>query len=228
MKKLCIGSFFTIITQARRNKLHQHDLFCAILSCAEKSGYYEDSTLQGHLKSGKDDLSGEYTGKLRKKSIEEIEDYFDTEVTPLIDTSKKKALFLALRSVIAEDNIDDATQIGLREGYDKASILTKNTFSFSGFLANVYAYCALEVANKPYASNIQEIDKKNYVESFMDDTTPIHFDEQIKVAITPLTTTARTTNFDSIFTEVTHGESLAIPNSHQAKIYHLDVINDVV
>lgn len=226
MKKLCIGSFFTIITQARKVNVRQRKLFSAILCCAEDDYYFEDDTFQGHLKSGKNDLSADYVAKLRKQSIESIEAYFDAEVTPLIDHNKKKALFLALRSVIAEDNINDATQIGLREGYDKTSILSKNTFSFSGFLANVYAYCALEVANKPYASNIQEIDKKNYVESFMADTTPIHFDEQIKVAITPLTTTARATNFDSIFTEVTHGESLAIPNSHQAKIYHLDVINN--
>lgn len=226
MKKLCIGTFFTIISQARKTSSLQRKLLGAVLCCANQSSYYEDDTFQGHLKSGKENLTSEYIGYLQGKTIDEIEEYFDTTVTPHIDLNKKKALFLSLRAVIAEDtSIDNDTLIGLKDGYDKTSILTKNTFSFSGFLANVYAFCVLSVDNKPYKENIKEIDK-NYVTSFLCDTTPVHFDEKIKIAITPLTTTVRGSDFDSIFTEVAHGESLAIPNAQQTKIYHLDVINN--
>ena len=226
MKKLCLGTFLNIICQAHGASVKQKNLLCALLSCVrcDTATYNaEDSTFQGHLKSGHDNIPSNFADAVRDSDPEDIFTYFAEVVHPQLDKNKERHVVLAFRSVIAEDTtIANTTNLGPVTGYTKADILSKNRFSYIGLLTNLFIHCITQVENKPYKANIKEIDK-TFVDSFAGSVDTIQIDEKILTVPTPLDETAKRKNFDDVFTEVRHPHTLSVVNPSQVRIYHLNV-----
>jgi len=179
--------------------------------------------VKGTLKNGRDNIPGFYADAVRAANPEDIYNYFEKELRPLLASSLEKHVVLAFRSVIQDDtDIADSTRLGPVDGYKKSDILTKNTFSYMGLLTNLYIYCVTQTDSKPYQANIKEIDK-NYVASFAPYIDTIRIDERIPTVATVLDDTAKRKSFDEVFTEVKHPNTLSLVNPSQVRIYHLNV-----
>lgn len=225
MKKLCLGTFLTIICQARGASVKQKNLVGALFRCVDADTSYldEDDGRQGHLKNGRDNIPSYYAEAIRSANPEDIYSYFEREIHPMLSASLEKQVILAFRNVIADDtDIADTVKLGPVDGYKKSDILTKNTFSYMGLLTNLYIYCVTQVDNKPYQANIKEIDK-DFVSSFTSQTATIQIDEKIVAVPTALDETAKKRSFEDVFTEVRHPNTLSLVNPSQVRIYHLNV-----
>lgn len=223
MKKLCIGTFLHIISQAKAIK--QLSLFNTLLSFVDNGQDYSDDTLQGHLKSGKNNLV-DYED-LVTCDKEKLVSHFKKHVIPSLKESLHKNVVLAIRDVLKEDDVPDMTIIGFApSGYTKQDIVSKSVFCFEDLLANVFYYCAVMVRNIPYKENIKEI-KKDYLESF----TPFADDIQFEDSYTPVTSTLAQTldkrQFERVFTEIAKAK-VSIPNNNEIRIFKLDVINSCI
>lgn len=226
MKKLCLGTFLHIISQAHAASVKQNRLFAVLFSCVkcDTATYYaDDETMQGHLKSGKNNIATDFSNAILESSPEDLFGYFSTEVVPLIGINKQKNTILAFRSVIQEDTtIGDNDNIGPTTGYTKNDITKKNTFSFVGLLTNLFIYCTTQVKNIEYKNNIKEI-HGDFVDSFSNLADTINIDEETLITPTPLTTTAKEKNFETVFTEVKHPNTLSLINPSRVRIYHLNI-----
>ena len=225
MKKLCLGTFLTIICQARIPSVTQRAFIGALLRCVKADVSYleTDDGRQGHLKNGRDNIPGYYADAVREASPEDIYNYFEKELRPMLTSNLEKQVVLAFRSVIAEDtDIDNSVKLGPVDGYKKSDILTKNTFSYMGLLTNLYIYCVTQTDSKPYLANIKEIGK-DFLASFAPLVDTIQIDEKIVTISTELDETAKKRKFDEVFTEVKHPNTLSLVNPSQVRIYHLNV-----
>ena len=225
MKKLCLGTFLTIICQARIPSVTQRGFIGALLRCVKADVSYleTDDGRQGHLKNGRDNIPGFYADIVRAANPEDIYSYFEKELRPMLASNLEKQVILAFRSVIAEDtDIGDTVKLGPVEGYKKSDILTKNTFSYMGLLTNLFIYCITQTDSKPYQANIKEIGK-DFVTSFAPLVDTIQIDEKILTVPTELEETAKKKSFDEVFTEVKHPQTLSVVNPSQVRIYHLNV-----
>ena len=226
MKKLCLGTFLTIICQARIPSVSQKAFIGALLRCVDADTSYldEDDGRQGHLKNGRDNIPSYYAEAILAANPEDIYNYFEREIRPMLASTLEKQVILAFRNVIAEDtDIADTVKLGPVEGYKKSDILSKNTFSYMGLLTNLYIYCVTQVENKPYQENIKEIDKKTFVASFVGLIDTIQIDEKILTVPTELTETAKKRSFEEVFTEIKHPNTLSLVNPSQVRIYYLNV-----
>lgn len=226
MKKLCLGTFLTVICQARIPSVSQKAFIGALLRCVDADTSYidEDDGRQGHLKNGRDNIPNYYAEAVLAANPEDIYNYFERVIHPMLASTLEKQVILAFRNIIAEDtDIADTVKLGPVDGYKKSDILAKNTFSYMGLLTNLYIYCVTQVENKPYQENIKELDKKSFVASFASLVDTIQIDEKIVTEPTELTQTAKKKSFDEVFTEVKHPQTLSVVNPSQVRIYHLNV-----
>lgn len=226
MKKLCIGTFLTILSQAQVTSRVQGRLFATILNVIEETDTHCDTAFQGHLKSGNSNLSPAYIALTIQKPVEEIAGYFTSDVFPLLNTSLHKHIILAFREVLKEDTaILETANLCAMPGYTKHDILTKNTFSLAGLLACLFKYSVTAVVNSNCKAGIKEI-PKDFLSTFDNRINEIQINECSTVPETPLALTARSVNFDTVFTEVEHYQTLTIPNPSAVHIYHLDITNN--
>lgn len=223
MKKLCIGTFLNIISQAKATAQGQQRLFHAVLAGIEDDPSYAEASYQGHLKRGDKNPSQAYIELTRQKPVNELADYYSETVLPHLNSSLHKHIILAFRQVLSEDTaIPDSQSLCPISGYTKHDILTKNTFSLSGLLACLFYYSVTQVSNASCKTSIKEIDK-DYVSSFESSVDDINIIESRSIPVTPLSATARSTRFDAVFTEVLPSHILSIPNPSATHIYHLSV-----
>ena len=74
MKKLCLGTFLTVICQARIPSVSQKAFIGALLRCVNADTSYidEDDGRQGHLKNGRDNIPNYYAEAVLAANPEDI------------------------------------------------------------------------------------------------------------------------------------------------------------
>lgn len=225
MKRLCFGTLMHILYQARNQKVTNNLLCDAIFSSYDQSIELRDSSLPGHLKSGRDNVPPDVIDAARNTSFEDAEKVFQTKVVSLIKDSKRESVVRAIKDTLREDsNIQDQTVIGYIEGYEKINITTNSTFSLSALLASVFYFAIIEVKNQECKEAIKEIDK-NYVESFESSSEPVFFDRAKADVHLPLQKTLHDPVFDRVFNQVSSLTISGLANPSNVKIYGVDVNN---
>lgn len=220
MKKLCLGTFLKILSQARNTK--QNALFKLVLSFLDTGDDYSDETNQGHYKSGKNNLAN--YSDLITCDKDALVSYYKRKIIPCLKRDLHKCVVLAIRDVLREDDIDDLAQIGYEDGYTKQDIINKAYFNFAELLANVFYYCVIVVPNQRiYQANIKEITNE-YVASFSPLADTIEFEETPKPITSKISYTLDPKRFASIFKEISSAK-LSLPNNNDAKIYSLEITN---
>ena len=220
MKKLCLGTFLKILSQARNTK--QNVLFKLVLSFIDTGDDYSDETNQGHYKSGKNNLAN--YDDLITCDKEQLVKYYKAKIIPCLKPDMHKCVVLAIRDVLKDDDVGDLTLIGYEDGYTKQDIVNKAYFNFAELLANVFYYCVIGVSNQRiYQENIKEI-TNDYIVSFSSLEDTIEFEEAPKPITSKISYTLDPKRFDSVFKEIASSK-LSLPNNNDIKIYSLEITN---
>ena len=220
MKKLCLGTFLKILSQARNTK--QNVLFKLVLSFIDTGDDYSDETNQGHYKSGKNNLAN--YDDLITCDKEQLVKYYKAKIIPCLKPDMHKCVVLAIRDVLKDDDIGDLTLIGYEDGYTKQDIVNKAYFNFAELLANVFYYCVIGIPNQRiYQENIKEV-TNDYIVSFSSLEDTIEFEEAPKPITSKISYTLDPKRFDSVFKEIASSK-LSLPNNNDIKIYSLEITN---
>ncbi len=220
MKKLCLGTFLKILSQARNTK--QNVLFKLVLSFIDTGDDYSDETNQGHYKSGKNNLAN--YDDLITCDKEQLVKYYKTKIIPCLKPDMHKCVVLAIRDVLKDDDVGDLTLIGYEDGYTKQDIVNKAYFNFAELLANVFYYCVIGVPNQRiYQENIKEV-TNDYIVFFSSLEDTIEFEEAPKPITSKISYTLDPKRFDSVFKEIASSK-LSLPNNNDIKIYSLEITN---
>jgi len=180
MKILCFGSFAIVLKLCKVSSVTQKRLVGAILMSVNDQYdiSQEDDTVHKLIKCERN-LSDNVTGKILTVDNKNVADYFKRNVVPLIDPNKRKLIILALCDIIAEDGtIDAATVVDKIDNLTKHQVVSATKFYFADFLAGVFLYTAVTVANTVGKDSISEITGE-YIESFENKTDMITLLERL-------------------------------------------------
>lgn len=166
MKKLCFGSFATVLVRCKPKRTAQKRLCGAILlSIAPTYDVREDDGTTSGLVRGNDNLSPDVTSAIPTDNFAAVAEYFKKEVVPMLDANKQNTIILALKEIIAEDeNIQPTTVVEMVNGFTKTDIATRASFVFADFLAGLFLYTVANVENRGCEEPINEITNE-YIQS---------------------------------------------------------------
>ena len=219
-KKLCIGTFLHILTQAK-GKATTQEVFLGLLLGLISDYRGSEKTYHQALKSGKNNLSD--SGPLASCDRVALIKGFEDIVIPCLADDCKKLIILAIKDVLADDDIGPDTLIGFEDGYTKKDILASVKFNLAETLANVFFYCGTKVNNLECKENIKLVKDTNYIHSFDSLVHTIIF--ELPHATTSLPLTANTTLFSRTFEEV-NCVDLKLPNFNELRSFVLDVVGN--
>lgn len=221
MKRLCLGTFLTILKNLRKPNTKQVTLMSMIL----KSVKYDEKFI-------KDDYQGAFiSGRINLTNYDEIIScdksklivYFKNNVDEYFSVDNQKLIIVAIREVLKEDDsIGMLDQIGFEdEGYTKQDILYSEIFPFPAFIANVYYFCVVNRQNNIYQREIKEI-TRDYIETLRPLIDDIQLETKTVHVHSKVQSTLETKDFDEVFTEV-KTQPISIPNNNHLKFYCLNV-----
>jgi len=197
MKKLCLGTFLKILCQAKNSRITQKHLIKELFSPFDYYDKYEEESLQGHLKSGKNNFTE--IQEVIDMNKDDLVNHFKERVIPLLNVNSCKEIILAIRDVLMEDDIDEFTIIGYEsEGYTKNDIINNVYFCLEETLANIFYYCTVLVQNIHYKENIKEI-HSDYLISFTNKIDSIQFENITKRVLSKIESTLNKKQFDKVF-----------------------------
>jgi len=226
MKRLCFGTLFTILYQAKAQKV-TNPILCDAIFCAfgADSTELRDSSLPGHLKNGHDNVPPDVIKAARNSNFNDVQKKFQESVVPLVKDSYRFAIVRAIKDILKDDsNIIDSTVIGYIAGYEKSNILNSSTFNFAGLLSSVFRFAIVEVANQPCANDIRTLDK-NIIKKYENGSDEIHFENKTPDEIRPLQKTLNDPNFGRVFRQVSSTQIIGLSNPTTAQIYSTNINN---
>lgn len=177
MMRICFGSLFVLMYQARGQGVKRDPLYGAILAPFGVDLQYRDTSLPGHLKNGHDKVPSDIIDAVRNCDLEAVVSSFETTVMPMIKDSLRKPLLLALFSVLDADNkLDESVPISWLRGYTKKVVLSASSIDLTYLLTSLVRLSVLEIDNNECADGIKEIPEK-YVNSFCNVEKDLEIDE---------------------------------------------------
>lgn len=222
MKKLCFGSLFTLLYQART--VNQNKLYAALVTPTDTSDIEPDKGSVGARKAGNDDIPVTEKNYFTNvtTSLDSIVALYRGKLASFLNSNLLKNIVAALKEIIEEDStIGENDELGSRE-YTKSSILNGDTFDFFYLIASLMKYCS-SINNMGYVDNIRDI-PSDYISSLSDKAVNIHLETHELLIKTPIDMTTDPSSFSSVFTEVNAGSySLTLPNPNRVKIFRLKV-----
>lgn len=225
MKRLCFGTVFTILSQALKPIFTVRETYQSIEKIVGMSvSDYEDQSVVTRRSTGEDEFPEEITSAFLESDSNDLLYGFNKFIISKIPENRKKCLALALIDVVRDDStITDEVIVGLNSNYTKEKIIASNTFILTDLLVNVFIY-AIKVSNKDCHNDVVEFRKnKNYLLSFEGKQGEITLYEDVVGTSTPLQSSIKKINFDSIFKEISTSGSLPFPNPSYLKFYQLSL-----
>ena len=177
MKRLCFGSYISVLVQCKARSVTQKQLIGEMLSTINKNyDICEDDGATAALARGKNNLSQDIILFLDDVS-DNLSSKFSTIVIPLLDANKRVNIVLAFKDILREDTeIADDTEVELLNHLTKADIMKRESFVFCDLLAGMFLYVAKYTDNHDKKECIKEI-TDSYIQSIDDHSTPITFIE---------------------------------------------------
>lgn len=176
MKKLCFGTFATILKICSAKRISQK-LLCGTMLLSIAPTYDirgEDGTVSD-LILGKKNLSPNITDKAPTVDPRAVSNYFKQHILNMLDSNKRSLIILALKDIIASDNtIEPDTIVEIVNGMTKKSIVRRDAFVFEDFIAGVFLYIVLNVENRNCEDSVKETTTE-YIQSFEDQKMDISF-----------------------------------------------------
>lgn len=159
MKKLCFGSFATVLVKCKAPTTTQKQLVgTMLLSVNDIYDICDDDGGTSALALGHVNLSDNVTVYAKDAKPETVSAYFKEKILPLLDLNRRATMILALKDIIAHDSeITDDRELELVNKQTKAEIITRDTFVFEDFLAGLFLYIAIYTSNNKRERNVREI-----------------------------------------------------------------------
>ena len=178
MKRICFGTLFVLMYQARGQGVKSDPLCNAILASFGADLSYSDTSLPGHLKNGHAKVPGDIEGIVRECDPKGAVDYFEANVMPMLKDSMRKPLLSAVLTILSEDkSFDSDTPISWLKGYTKGAALSATSIDLTYLLTSLVRFSVLETDNEDCKDGIREI-PRDFVESFMGKATTAELDEE--------------------------------------------------
>lgn len=211
MKRVCFGTLYELIYQARTNSRSTNEAIIADIFkayCLEREDFGFNCS---HLKNGHDNVPLDLMEQAKTLPPDTVDANFRKYVIPHIKPSKTEALVRAIKAIISDDKtITDDTVLGYETGYEKEKILSNNVFCLSSLLASLFRYSIVIVDNPLHENFNEEIDK-NFVDSFNDPTLErIYFEDSNPSISNNLSFTINDEHFNCVFKKI---EDLKINNN---------------
>lgn len=167
MKKLCFGSFATVLVKCKAPTTTQKQLVgTMLLSVNDAYDICDDDGGTSALALGHVNLSENVTVYAKDAEPKAISAYFKENIFPLLDLNRRATMVLALKDIIAQDSeITDDRELELVNKQTKAEIITRDTFVFEDFLAGLFLYIAIYTSNNKREKDVKEI-TDTYIKSF--------------------------------------------------------------
>ncbi len=181
MKKLCFGSYVTVLLQCKAHSVTRKQFVGEMLLTVNNNyDIREDDNAVALLANGRNNLSKEVTLFL-DDVFQSLTSEFSSSVLPLLDANKRTNIVLAFKDILREDlEIADDTEIELLNHLTKADILKRESFVFCDLLAGIFLYVAKYTDNHDKKEYIKEITTA-YIQSFKSVGTPITFIESYTI-----------------------------------------------
>lgn len=176
MKKLCFGSFATVLGLCMNTEVYTlmalcEAMFTSVAPTVSFSGTISESNRTDMFK-GRNPLPKEVTIGITQRSSVDIAASFKQYVVPLLDDNKKELIIAVMKDIIADDeDITNVTEIEYVNHTQKGSIAGQSVFVFHEFLAGVLIYVCRS-GNKNLIKRVAEI-TADYVNGFADKTEDI-------------------------------------------------------
>lgn len=169
MKRLCFGTFATVLKNCMAKRVTQKKLCGAmLLSIAPTYDISGDDGAVSDLILGKKNLSLTVTDAAPNANPRAISEYFKQNILMMLDSNKRNLIVLALKDIISsDDTIESDTVVEILNSMTKEDILKRNAFVLEDFLAGILLYTVLNVENRNCESNVREITNE-YIQSFED------------------------------------------------------------
>ncbi len=166
MKKLCFGSFGTVLSCCRASSVSQKKLIGSmLLSINPNYDIRDDDVAVTALVRGKNNLSDNVLLYL-DDAAPTLSDTFAGQIIPLLDANKKASIVLAFKDILFEDTgISDDTVIELINRLTKADFLQRNCIVFEDLVAGLFLYVAKYTDNHEMKKFIAEI-TPTYIRGF--------------------------------------------------------------
>jgi hypothetical protein len=176
LKKLCFGTFATILKLCKAKSVTQKGLCGTILlSIAPTYDIRNDDGTVSDLILGKKNLSPNVTDVAPTADARATSNYFKQNILPLLDGNKRSLIVLALKDIIASDGtIKPDTIVEKVNDMTKATITVRDAFVLEDFLAGIFLYTAVNVENRNCEESVKEITDE-YIKSFDSKKTDISF-----------------------------------------------------
>lgn len=160
MKKLCFGSYASVLSKCKAKRISQKKLISTmLLSVNPIYDISGDDVAVSALVRGKNNLSDEVTLFLDDEAAV-LPSKFRESVLPLLDANKKGNIVLAVKEILKEDtDIADDTEVEMVNHITKADLLNRDSFVFVDLLVGLFLYVAKYTDNH---------DKKQYIEEITD------------------------------------------------------------
>jgi len=168
VKRICFGTLFVLMYQARAQGVKNETLCDAILApfgSGVANNY--DTTFIGHLKNGHDAVPQRITTPVRECNVNDAVYGVEHNLLPMIKDSMRRPLVFAILSILKEDtSINPDSQVGWMNGFTKEAVLTADSLDITYLLTSIIRFSILETDNQECADGIKEIPKE-YVKSFV-------------------------------------------------------------
>lgn len=176
MKRICFGSMYVLLYQARGQGVKNEPLFEAIFKSFRLNSAYREF-LPGHLKNGHDKVPTDIIEAVRNCNPDDALKLFEINVMPLIKDSLRRPLLLAILNVLDDDqNVNLALPISWNSKYTKQAVLTAKSIDLTYLLVALIRFSVLEIDNQECADGIREI-PDDFVDSFIKVDKDIEIDE---------------------------------------------------
>jgi hypothetical protein len=176
MKKLCFGTFATILKICSAKRVSQK-LLCGTMLLSIAPTYDicgEDGTVSD-LILGKKNLSPTVTDNAPTADPRAVSDYFKQNILHMLDSNKRSLIVLALKDIIAsDDTIEPDTIVERVNSMTKETIVRRDTFVLEDFIAGIFLYTVLNIENRNCEDSVKVITDE-YLLSFVDQKSNISF-----------------------------------------------------
>lgn len=226
MKRLCYASLLKVMYFCKPHNVSQKSLNSTMLLLIDSNyDLTDDDNAASTMSTGGRNIHPDVAAKARNVKISSAVEYFRDNVISKLDGAKIKIAVLALIDILREDAlIPNDTVVYLESNKTKGEIINEIEFDPAELIANLFLYAVANVKSSDFKSQIKEVTTE-YLSEFELKNDRISFKKTVVKSVPSINKTIKKKNFNAVFNEVKHPESLGLRNKNELRIFHLNMSN---
>ncbi len=227
MLRLCLATMINLIFQAKVSGTTVEKICDAIFSVYGLN-FQDCGSTKDHLKNGHDDATRDLKNAANpiNTPLKVTKANFIKYICPLIRPEYQEALIKSIQEILrADETIDDEAIVGYGKGYEKRSLINKNTFYFSETMLSVLTYAIVNKRSTDCQDAVKLISKnKNFLNEVKNNGRKIYLEEKALLLGLPIKATLHDPDFDKAFIK-RHEEVLDTTNPTRVSVFTVGMGN---